>query len=108
MLGGNKTIGKVSPEKFKWPIITDDHRKAVLQVIDQGKMSGLDVTNEFEKEYAKDFQRQYALMCNNGTSAIQSGFWGMGIGSGDEVICPSITYWASVLQVYSREGAFTN
>ena len=101
LLGGSKTIEKDCPEKFKWPIATDDHRKAVLEVIDQGKMSGLDVTEKFEKGFAKDFKSKYALMCNNGTAAIQSGFWGMGIGSGDEVICPSITYWASVLQVYS-------
>ena len=101
LLGGNKTIEKVDTEMFKWPVITEEHKKAVLDVIDQGKMSGFDVTNEFENGFARDFERKYALMCNNGTAAIHSGFWGMGIGSGDEVICPSITYWASVLQVYS-------
>ena len=101
LLGGSKTIESIDPEMFKWPVITDDHRKAVMDVIDRGAMSGLDVTGEFEEAYAKDFEREYALLFNNGTAAIHAGFWGMGIGSGDEVICPSITYWASILQVYS-------
>ena len=56
---------------------------------------------EFEKAYAENFERKYALACNNGTAAIHCGFFGMGIGNGDEVICPSLTYWASILQVYS-------
>ncbi|MEN8255299.1 MAG: DegT/DnrJ/EryC1/StrS family aminotransferase [Verrucomicrobiota bacterium] len=101
LLGGSKTIEKVDPETFKWPVVTDDHRRAVLDVIDRGAMSGLDVTQEFEAAYAKDFGRDYALLFNNGTAAIQAGFWAVGVGNGDEVICPSITYWASVLQVYS-------
>ncbi|MEN8256209.1 MAG: DegT/DnrJ/EryC1/StrS family aminotransferase, partial [Verrucomicrobiota bacterium] len=102
LLGGSKTIEKELPaETFKWPVITGDHRKAVLDVIDRGAMSGRDVTDEFTAAYAKDFERKYALMCNNGTAAIHSGFWAMGVGCGDEVICPSITFWASVLQVYS-------
>jgi len=104
ILGGNKEVPRTNLELFKWPIITDDHRKAVSEVIEQGNMSGLDVTTEFEKRFAKDFERKYALMSNNGTSAIHGGFFGLGIGKGDEVICPSITFWASVLQVYSLQA----
>ena len=101
LLGGSKTLEKVDPDTFKWPVVTDDHRKAVLDVIDRGAMSGRDVTDEFAEAFAKDFERKHALMCNNGTAAIHSGFWAIGVGNGDEVICPSITFWASILQVYS-------
>jgi dTDP-4-amino-4,6-dideoxygalactose transaminase len=100
-LGGNKAVNTANPDIFKWPVVTDDHRKAVLEVIDQGKGSGLDVTTEFENRFARDFERKYALMSNNGTSAIHGGFYGLGISEGDEVICPSITFWASILQIYS-------
>jgi dTDP-4-amino-4,6-dideoxygalactose transaminase len=44
---------------------------------------------------------KYALACNNGTAAIHCGLYGIGVGVGDEVICPSLTYWASIVQVYS-------
>ena len=55
ILGGTKEVPKANPELFKWPIVTDDHSKAVLDVIEKGDMSGLDVTTEFENRFAQDF-----------------------------------------------------
>lgn len=101
LFGGEKVIREYPEQLFKWPIITDEHKAAVLKVIESGKMSGWDITIDFENAFKKDFEREYALAFNNGTAAIQSGLYGMGVGAGDEVICPSITYWASILQVYS-------
>ncbi len=101
LLGGSKAVENIDLEIFKWPVVTDDHRKAVLDVIDRGAMSGLDVTDKFTAAYAKDFERKYGLMCNNGTAAIHSGFWALGVGAGDEVICPSMTFWASITQIFS-------
>ncbi|MEM3449632.1 MAG: DegT/DnrJ/EryC1/StrS family aminotransferase [Thermoproteota archaeon] len=49
---------------------------------------------------------EYALAHNTGTAALHSAMFGVGIGKGDEIICPSITYWASCLQVYSISGTF--
>ena len=36
--------------------------------------------------------------------ALHGAMFGIGIGRGDEIICPSITYWASALPVYSLGG----
>ncbi|MBN1436054.1 MAG: DegT/DnrJ/EryC1/StrS family aminotransferase [Sedimentisphaerales bacterium] len=101
LLGGSKTINDDHSSMFKWPIVTAEHEAAVLEVLRAGNMSGLDVTMKFEEEYASKLKRRYALACNTGTAAIHSGFYGLGVGVGDEVICPSMTYWASILQVYS-------
>ncbi|MBM4082203.1 MAG: hypothetical protein FJ278_21040, partial [Planctomycetes bacterium] len=38
------------------------------------------------------------------TAALQAAMYGVGIGTGDELICPSVTYWASCLQVFSLGG----
>jgi dTDP-4-amino-4,6-dideoxygalactose transaminase len=46
----------------------------------------------------------YALAHNTGTAALHGAMFGLGIGAGDEIICPSITYWASCLPVYSLGG----
>src|ERR1041385_3175337 len=43
----------------------------------------------------------YALAHNTGTDSIHATFYGLGIGTGEEVICPSITYWASCLHGFS-------
>ncbi|HBG25821.1 MAG TPA: hypothetical protein DDX75_01850 [Phycisphaerales bacterium] len=102
LFGGEKSITtEDSSDIFKWPIVTSEHEKAVLDVLRAGNMSGFDITREFEKQYAKELGMKYALACNNGTAAIHCGFYGLGIGAGDEVICPSLTYWASVAQVYT-------
>jgi perosamine synthetase len=101
LLGGEKFIKEERPELFAWPIVTERHEQAVLDVLRNRKMSGIEVTKEFEKKYATMLGRKYALAYNNGTAAILGAMYGMGVGLGDEVICPSITYWASVAQAYN-------
>ena len=85
-------------------IITKEIEDAVLKVLREGKMSGNDVTKEFEKEYAKWHGMEYALGHSTGTGALHGAMFGLGIGHGDEIICPSMTYWASGLPVYSLGG----
>ena len=34
---------------FKWPIITDEDEQACLEVLRAGKMSGWDITEQFER-----------------------------------------------------------
>jgi len=100
LLGGAKAITSDPGDMFTWPIVTERHEEAVLKVLRGGQMSGLDVTKEFEKTYAQMLGREYALACPNGTGAILDAMYGLKIGPGDEVICPSITYWASIVQAY--------
>ena len=51
---------------------------------------------EFEKEYAKYIDVNYATCVSNGTVAIHLALLALGIGPGDEIIVPSFTYIASV------------
>jgi dTDP-4-amino-4,6-dideoxygalactose transaminase len=104
VLGGEKA-GKSDPKDiFAWPIITKEIEDAVLEVLRRGAMSGTDVTKEFEKEFAAWHKMKYALGHSTGTAALHGAMFGLGIGKGDEIICPSITYWASCLPVYSLGG----
>ncbi|MBO3797572.1 MAG: DegT/DnrJ/EryC1/StrS family aminotransferase [Thermoproteota archaeon] len=97
-------MGSEHREIFAWPIITGEVEDAVLEVLRAGKMSDIDVTQKFEEEFARWLGVEYALAHNTGTAALHSAMFGVGIGKGDEIICPSITYWASCLQVYSLGG----
>jgi dTDP-4-amino-4,6-dideoxygalactose transaminase len=101
LFGGETVVNSECGDMFTWPIVTKAHEDAVLGVLRAGNMSGTNVTKEFEQAYAKEIGMKYALACNTGTSAIHCALYGLGIGIGDEVICPSLTYWASILQVYS-------
>jgi perosamine synthetase len=104
LLGGPKAVQTDPGDLFKWPIITREHEDAVLEVLRAGNMSGLDVTRQFEGEFAAWHGVKYALAHNTGTAALHGAMFGLGIGKGDEVICPSVTYWASCLPVYSLGG----
>ena len=95
--GGPQTVTSNPGDIFDWPIITDEDELAVLKVLRLRKMSGIDVTLEFEREFADFHSIQYALATNNGTAALHSSMFGCGVGVGDEVICQSNTLWASVL-----------
>jgi len=104
ILGGPKAVKSDPGDMFDWPIITKEDEDAVLEVLRARKMSGVDVTQKFEREFADWLGAKYALAHNNGTAAVHGALFGVGVGRGDEVICPSITYWASAVPVYSLGG----
>ena len=99
--GGEPAVSPSNPDIFHWPIVTEEDEAAVLDVLRRGVMSGTDITHQFEKEFAAWQGMEYALGHNTGTAALHAAMFGCEVGVGDEIIAPSITYWASVLQVFS-------
>ncbi len=101
LFGGPAAVRDDPGDMFAWPIVTQEHEEAVLDVLHRGAMSGGEVTSAFEREYATWQEAQFALGCSSGTAAVHEAMFGCGVGVGDEVICPSITYWASALPAFS-------
>lgn len=101
LFGGPKAVKEDYKEMFKWPIITEEDEAAALQVLRDGAMSGTDITKRFEREFADWLQMDYALAFNNGTNALLGAMYGCKVGVGDEIIVPSITYWATALPAYA-------
>jgi len=99
--GGEPAVNSDPDDNFTWPIITREDENAALDVIRRGAMSDIDVTLKFEEEFAQWQGCTYALGYNNGTGAVQAAMFSIKIGAGDEVICPSLNFWASVIQCYS-------
>lgn len=95
ILGGTPAVSNEKEELFHWPIVTEEDISAVTGVLRRGSMSGTDITKEFEAKYAAWNGVRHALGACNGTAAMASAIWACGVGAGDEVICPSLTYWAS-------------
>lgn len=101
ILGGKPLINEKNEDVFRWPIVTKEDEDAVLEVLRAGSMSGTGVTKQLELEFAAWQGSKYALGHNNGTSALHAAMFGCKVGTGDEIICPSITYWASCLPALS-------
>lgn len=101
LLGGQPAVQSEPGDVFKWPVITQEDEEAVLEVLRRGGMSGTDVTREFEREFAEWNGMPFGLGFNTGTGAIEAAMFGCKVGVGDEVIVPSITYWASALPAFN-------
>ena len=96
IFGGKPAVPATPDDQlFHWPIVTSDDEAAVLAVLRAGTMSSTDITKVFEAEYAAWQGSRYALATCNGTAALLAAMWACDVGAGDEIICPSITYWAS-------------
>ncbi|MBR4865076.1 MAG: aminotransferase class I/II-fold pyridoxal phosphate-dependent enzyme, partial [Clostridia bacterium] len=111
ILGGTPVIQKDAPEAlFKWPIITEEDEAAALDVVRNNKYSGTDITLEFQKEFAAWQGTEYALAFNNGTLSLEAAMFAIGLGAGDEIICPTKTYWASVVAAtgFGASAVFCN
>ncbi|MDF2653391.1 MAG: hypothetical protein K0Q73_9196 [Paenibacillus sp.] len=101
LLGGSRAVTAELGNLFTWPIITKEDEEASLDVLRRGAMSGTEITQEFEADFRKWLDVDYALGFNNGTASLQAAMYGCGVGVGDEIICPSLTYWASCTPAYT-------
>ena len=78
------------------PIFNGNEKKYLNECIDTGWISANGkFVKEFEDAFAKFCGSKYALSCANGTVALHLILMGMGIGPGDEVIMPVLTYIAT-------------
>lgn len=101
IFGGPKAVTAPEEQKtaiMKWPIYTKEDEAAIVEVLYNGSASSVDVTQKFEAEFCKWIGTKYALGFCNGTASIYAALYGVGVGRGDEVIMPSIVYWAAGTQ----------
>ena len=99
--GGSKAVQTDPGDIFTWPIITEEDEQAILEVLRERKMSATDITQKLEEEYARWHGVKYALGHNTGTASLHAAMFACDVGVGDEIICQSMTYWASALPAFS-------
>ena len=116
ILGGEPTIasGSIPTETydklFRAMVLTKEAEEAALDVIRKGSFSYTDVTERFQEEFAAWQGTDYAIAYCNGTMALTSAMFAIGLGEGDEIICPTKTYWGSVSQAinFGASAVFCN
>ena len=79
------------------PELGGNERKYVLECLDSTWISSRGrFVNEFEVRFAERIRVDHAASVCNGTAALHVALMALGIGPGDEVIVPTLTYIASV------------
>jgi perosamine synthetase len=80
-----------------WPVITDDDRRLINQVLDTGIVAGGTAPQvaALEKEWSDYVGTRYCLTTTSGTAALHMALAAVGVGPGDEVITSAFTFLAS-------------
>ncbi|MHC4715149.1 MAG: DegT/DnrJ/EryC1/StrS family aminotransferase, partial [Planctomycetota bacterium] len=76
--------------------------EAVRRAIESGRLFRYGIGREcekFERRWAKYLGVRHAALTSSGTTALTAALIGLGIGPGDEVIVPSVTYMATAVSV---------
>ena len=82
------------------PVFNGNEKKYLNECIDTGWISANGrFVEEFEKTFAELCGCKYAVACSNGTVTLHLILVAMGIGPGDEVIMPDLTYIATANSV---------
>ncbi|MBT8037222.1 MAG: DegT/DnrJ/EryC1/StrS family aminotransferase [Verrucomicrobiae bacterium] len=84
--------------------IADELRDAFDRVLESGRFIMGDEVEQFEASIARFVGAKHAIGVSSGTDAILLALMALGIGQGDEVICPSFTFFATAGCI-ARTGA---
>lgn len=84
-------------QKIQWwaPEIGEEEYNLVSNVLRSNYLNEGEVTASFEKRLATLLGTKYAVAATSGTSAIFLALAGLGVGAGDEVIVPDVTFIAT-------------
>ena len=101
ILGGTPVFETTSeapyPKLDQWHQITEAEAQVAYEMTLRNELSGPSPTvQEFERTWSERHQTQFALSLTNGTAALHSAMFALGVGPGDEVICPTYTWMGSI------------
>ena len=101
LLGGAPVFDISEDKPFpildQWKQITEDETKIVSEMTERNELSGKSsILQDFERDWRIRHNTEYAVCTTNGTAALHSAMFGLGVGPGDEVICPTYTWMGSI------------
>lgn len=97
----------VPPDRARrWPFVDEADRAAIQRVLDRGVLSGPagPEVRALEREFAAFVGTRHCLATNSGTAALHLALAAAGVGPGDEVIVPALSFIATA-QAVLHQGA---
>jgi len=88
-----------------WPVFDEREEAALLEVLQSGVWGGYNPkVSEFEEAFARFHETEFGISAANGTVTLEAALTAAGIGPGDEVIVPPISFISTASAVL-RVGA---
>ena len=79
------------------PVLGEPEKRRLMQCIDSGFVSSVGpMVEEFERQFAARVGTRHAVATASGTAALHAALRALGVGSGDRVIVPDLTFVASM------------
>jgi perosamine synthetase len=98
--GGTAVVPK-HLRRSEWPLVEDDDRKAVMTALDGARLvsdtDGDNPVSALEQDWARQFGYEHCVAVSNGTAALSLALSALGVGPGDEVIVPALSFIATGL-----------
>lgn len=106
LLGGPPAVSL--PDTTRWPLVTQDERSRVLSVLESGVLvsdrNQVTAVDELENRWAEYVGAAHSIGVCNGTVALQLALAALGVGPGDEVVVPALSFVATAMAV-ANQGA---
>jgi len=100
--GGVPVRDKMLPYSRQW--LDEDDIEAVVRVLRSDWLTTGPKVAEFEEAFAAEVGARHAVAVSSGTAALHAAVFAAGIGPGDEVIVPAMTFAASANCVRYQGG----
>lgn len=81
------------------PLIGEEEKRAVMEVMDSGQLAQGSRTQAFEKAFAEYIGTKHAIGVNSGTAALIVALQAHGVGAGDEVITTPFSFIATATSI---------
>jgi dTDP-4-amino-4,6-dideoxygalactose transaminase len=95
----------MDPNRFKWPVYDERELAGLRAVLESGRWGGhSQMVQRFEREFASFVHCAHGVSAMNGTVTLEMALGAAGVGPGDEVIVPAISFVSTATAV-SRVGA---
>lgn len=90
--------------KAQYLSIKGEIDEAIQHVLETTQFIGGKIVKDFEQSFAEYVGAEHCVSCANGTDSLEMALQALGVGKGDEVIVPALT-WISSAEAVNNVGA---
>ena len=90
--------------KVAIPLVGEEELEGLREVLYSGVYVSNKKVKEFEEKFSNYCETKYGAACNSGTAALHVALAAYGVGPGDEVIVPDLTFFSTATSVLHQNA----